>query len=69
MGAHMEKMCSQCGAGFECRQAVGCWCAELPWKLPVPSDTADLAKGCLCPECLRAVVGLGMEQPERERLG
>jgi len=52
----MQKLCSQCGAAFECKQAAGCWCAELPWVLPVPTDSADRAEGCLCPECLRAVV-------------
>ena len=52
----MQKLCSQCGAAFECKQAQGCWCAELPWMLPVPTDGTDPAKGCLCPECLRAVV-------------
>jgi hypothetical protein len=63
-GSVMRKVCSQCGAGFECKQASGCWCAELPWTLPVPEDTNDPAKGCLCPECLRAVMERKAEQLE-----
>ena len=58
----VEKVCPQCGVPFECRQETGCWCAELPWKIPVPEDKRDPAKGCLCPECLRAVLGRKTEQ-------
>ena len=52
----VAKTCPQCGARFECKQAAGCWCAELPWTLPVPTDRADAATGCLCPKCLRAAL-------------
>jgi len=58
----VEKVCPQCGVAFECRQEAGCWCAEQPWKVPVPEDRSDPAKGCLCPDCLRAVLGLKTEQ-------
>jgi len=54
----MQKLCSECGAAFECKQATGCWCAELPWTLPVPPDKSDPAKGCLCPECLAKRLGV-----------
>jgi len=51
----MQKLCSQCGAPFECTQAPGCWCADLPHTLPVPTDPA---KGCLCHACLGKKLGL-----------
>ncbi|HTB92323.1 MAG TPA: hypothetical protein VK728_05800 [Candidatus Sulfotelmatobacter sp.] len=34
-----------------CRQAPGCWCAELPHVIPMPAADAQLA-GCLCRACL-----------------
>jgi len=59
----MTKLCSECGAPFDCVQAEGCWCAQLPWQLPVPADAAagsavEPARDCLCPNCLRARLGL-----------
>jgi hypothetical protein len=54
----MQKLCSQCGAPFECKQSPGCWCADLPWTVPVPSDRTDNSKGCLCPNCLPEKIGL-----------
>jgi hypothetical protein len=36
---------------MDCHPEGGCWCAELP-PVPLPAD----AKGCLCPECLRAKI-------------
>jgi len=53
----MQKICPQCGETLECRQSPGCWCADLPWTVPVPDDRADPAKSCLCPQCLKAVLG------------
>jgi len=59
----MTKLCSQCGVPFDCVQAEGCWCAQLPWQLAVPADAAgsavDPSRDCLCPNCLRARLGLG----------
>jgi hypothetical protein len=36
---------------MSCQPEGGCWCMELP-KIPMPAD----AKGCLCPNCLRAKI-------------
>jgi uncharacterized protein len=47
----MQKLCATCAAAFECTQAPGCWCAELPHALKVPDPPTD---DCLCPACLRA---------------
>ena len=47
----MQKLCSQCAAPFECTQAAGCWCAELPHVFAMP---APGGQDCLCPVCLRA---------------
>lgn len=43
--------CMRCGTAFECRPGGGCWCAEEPGRLPLPSLAGD---DCLCPACLRA---------------
>ena len=64
----MTKHCSECGAPFECVQATGCWCAELPWRLPVPAPTGDQpkdpAKDCLCPKCLPERLGIAIQRTE-----
>jgi hypothetical protein len=36
---------------MSCRPEGDCWCAEFP-RVTMPSD----AKGCLCPDCLRAKI-------------
>ncbi|MEI7806079.1 MAG: cysteine-rich CWC family protein [Hyphomicrobiales bacterium] len=46
--------CARCGTAFDCSLGGGCWCADEPYRLPVPDiktkpETAD----CLCPGCLR----------------
>jgi Leucine-rich repeat (LRR) protein len=46
----METFCSQCQAPLSCQPEGGCWCAELPNKMPVP----DAKAGCLCRDCLTA---------------
>jgi hypothetical protein len=43
--------CARCGTAFDCSLGGGCWCADEPYRLPMP-DTA--AEDCLCPACLRA---------------
>ena len=45
----VQTKCAQCGAAMTCQPEGGCWCGELP-RVPMPID----AKGCLCPDCLRA---------------
>jgi hypothetical protein len=49
--------CSRCGATFSCGAFAGeadgeCWCAALPPLAAAP----DPARGCLCPQCLRAAL-------------
>jgi hypothetical protein len=53
LGHHrsMQTKCTQCGAAMTCQPEGGCWCAELP-RVPMPAG----AKGCLCPDCLRAKI-------------
>jgi len=49
-----EKKCSRCGAVFGCRQAEGCWCAEVRIA---PAKLAELRAtfaDCLCEACLRS---------------
>jgi Cysteine-rich CWC len=42
--------CARCGADFDCSLGGGCWCAEEPYRLPLPESGGG---DCLCPECLR----------------
>jgi len=48
----VETRCAQCGAAMTCKPEGGCWCAELPHVVPMPSD----AEGCLCRKCLLAKI-------------
>jgi hypothetical protein len=43
--------CARCGTAFDCRPGGGCWCAEEPYRLPMPDSGAE---DCLCPACLGA---------------
>ena len=43
--------CARCGAAFDCSLGGGCWCADEPYRLPMPETAAE---DCLCPACLRA---------------
>jgi hypothetical protein len=42
--------CARCGTAFDCSLDGGCWCAEEPYRLPLPEANAG---DCLCPACLR----------------
>jgi hypothetical protein len=45
--------CTECGQTFRCGFRAGdaqCWCAELPRRLPMPTDSAS---GCVCAACLQ----------------
>jgi Cysteine-rich CWC len=42
--------CTRCGAAFDCSLDGGCWCAEEPYRLPLPESGGG---DCLCPDCLR----------------
>jgi ribosomal protein L34E len=57
----MQTKCAQCGAAMTCQPEGGCWCAELP-PVPIPAD----AKGCLCPDCLRAKIAALHKLDERK---
>jgi hypothetical protein len=51
----MEILCSHCKAQMSCNPDHGCWCADLPHVLPIPDE---VAKGCLCPNCLAGKIEL-----------
>lgn len=52
-------VCESCGAPFECLSGRGpdaCWCAGLPFRLPMPlPPEAGPVADCLCPRCLEAL--------------
>jgi hypothetical protein len=53
--------CSQCGAGFRCGMEGGdaqYWCAALPPLPQLPAPSGEFEASCLCPDCLRARLGL-----------
>ncbi|MDI1344942.1 MAG: hypothetical protein PSV22_12690 [Pseudolabrys sp.] len=54
--------CAQCGAVFACNLAGGCWCAEEPYRVPMP-ETA--AQDCLCPACLRKLAAASPDTVRR----
>ncbi|MCW5692008.1 MAG: cysteine-rich CWC family protein [Pseudolabrys sp.] len=50
--------CGRCGAAFDCGSGGrdgGCWCADVPLRMPLPSGTNE---DCLCPACLRRTAAL-----------
>lgn len=55
------KTCPRCGAGFGCSTSGTCWCAEEPYRVPMPKAGATEYDDCLCRSCLREVAeGLGL---------
>ncbi len=45
--------CARCGSAFDCGvggRDGGCWCADEPYRMPMPTTTTE---DCLCPACLR----------------
>jgi len=58
----VEKQCSQCGAAMICQPEGGCWCAELPPVVPMPTDD----EGCLCRACLLAKIE-ALQNPARAK--
>ena len=49
----MEKICSECGTCFECKQDESiCWCSSYP---KLTQDQLDGGKDCMCKECLKRV--------------
>jgi len=49
---YVEKRCAQCGTAMTCQPEGGCWCAELPPVVPMPTN----GEGCLCRNCLLAKI-------------
>jgi hypothetical protein len=43
-------VCARCGTAFDCGLGGPCWCAEEPYRLPLPDSGGG---DCLCPDCLR----------------
>ncbi|MBM3530084.1 MAG: hypothetical protein FJX62_18535 [Alphaproteobacteria bacterium] len=54
--------CGRCGAPFGCGSGGsggGCWCADVPLRLPLPRDANE---DCLCPACLRRAAALSTSE-------
>ena len=32
--------CARCGTAFDCSLGGGCWCADEPYRLPMPDSAA-----------------------------
>jgi hypothetical protein len=56
--APRKLICGRCGASFDCGLGGDCWCADEPFRLPMPEPVED----CLCPTCLRAAASAAAEQ-------
>ena len=41
--------CPRCGTPFDCALDGSCWCAAVPYRLPMTKTAED----CLCAACLR----------------
>ncbi|HZO47838.1 MAG TPA: cysteine-rich CWC family protein [Xanthobacteraceae bacterium] len=56
--------CARCGTAFDCSLGGGCWCADEPYRLPMPDSAAqDSPQDCLCPACLRAAAAAAGKSP------
>ncbi len=64
--------CERCGAEFDCGaggEDGGCWCAALPFRMPMPEPGAKIPYAdCLCRTCLEAVAEARASGPTPERL-
>ena len=47
--------CARCGTTFDCGLGGDCWCAALPYRVPLTD--AGRSEDCLCPACLRKAAG------------
>jgi len=47
--------CARCGTTFDCGLGGDCWCAALPYRVPLTD--AGRSEDCLCPDCLRKAAG------------
>jgi hypothetical protein len=62
-----QRTCPRCGAHFTCGIAAGeerCWCFDLPNVILLTSIGSD--EGCLCPDCLQAVIKTAQQKPAGE---
>ncbi|MDR3744945.1 MAG: hypothetical protein P4K80_02300 [Acidobacteriaceae bacterium] len=50
----ITKICPKCGETLTCKPEGGCWCADLPHIMPLPSDRSD--GGCMCLKCLQELI-------------
>jgi hypothetical protein len=46
-----QATCPHCGSGFACEPRGTCWCAAVPYRLPLDAG----ATRCFCPRCLDEV--------------
>lgn len=63
-----NRTCGRCGVKFRCGIEAGdtvCWCFELPHVMPMQPDENQY-NGCLCPECLREMIGLRQKITDKE---
>jgi hypothetical protein len=48
--------CERCGTVFTCNLSGKCWCASMPFRLPLPdADDDEGFKDCLCKQCMEAI--------------
>jgi len=50
-----EKLCSKCGAAFDCGGLFGCWCRDVRLTEAQLATLRQAYVDCLCPACLKAV--------------
>ena len=55
--AEVEKKCSRCGQGFQCKQEAGCWCASVKIDRAILVQLRTRFADCLCEACLRQLAG------------
>jgi hypothetical protein len=56
-----EDNCPRCGEKVHCGARAGkstCWCADLPYVMPM-----DPAAACLCKTCLEKEIALKTKKP------
>ena len=48
--------CPVCGAAFECKLSVDCWCGSVKVPQEVKEYLADRYEVCLCRNCLEELI-------------
>ena len=64
--SHVEKKCSRCGNAFLCKQAPGCWCANVRLERAMLPEIGARFADCLCEACLRKLAVPTLGEPKRE---